>query len=62
MATTQLTSHFLETFGITEVIDQKPRSGQKQVYIVRIGEQRVALKVIPFIDDRIRNCLNFIQK
>lgn len=60
--TTRLTDDFLKEFEITEVIEQKPRSGQKQVYIVRIKGEIVALKIIPFVDDRIERELRICEE
>ena len=60
--TTQLTPDFLKAFEIAEVIEQKPRSGQKQVYIVKINDEIVALKIIPFIDARIERELKICEE
>lgn len=53
-STTKLTNEFVSKFNITKVIEQKPKSGQKQVYIVEIDAVLIALKIIPIIDERIK--------
>jgi serine/threonine-protein kinase len=60
-STTQLTNDFLKTFQIRTIIEQKPKSGQKQVYIVDIGGKKIALKIIPTIDERIIRELNIYE-
>lgn len=49
----RLTEDFLTHFNIAEIIEQKPRSGQKQVYIVKVGHDIFALKIIHNNDERI---------
>jgi len=53
MRTTKLTEDFIQTFKISQILEEKPRSGQKQVYIVEIDGIIYALKVISTVDDRI---------
>ena len=52
-STTRLTEDFIDKFNIIEIIEQKAKSGQKQVFIVNIDGKLVALKIIPSIDERI---------
>ena len=60
-STTRLTDDFLKTFNISRIIEQKPKSGQKQVYIVEIEGTTIALKIIPTIDERIIRELNIYE-
>lgn len=61
--TTQLTENFLKTFNVKEIIEQKPKSGQKQVYIVRLlNDEIVALKIIPIYDERIKRELSIYEE
>ena len=52
-STTRLTEDFIDKFNIIEIIEQKAKSGQKQVFIVNIDGKLVALKIIPSIGERI---------
>jgi len=62
MKTTKLTDEFLSAFRIKKVVEEKPKSGQKQVYIVNIDDKIYAMKVIPSIDERIIRELNIYDK
>ena len=53
MRTTKLAEEFIKTFNIHKVIEEKPKSGQKQVYIVEIDSSIFALKIIPMNVSRI---------
>lgn len=62
MRTTRLSEEFLQTFNISEVIEEKPISGQKQVYIVKIDNIKYALKIIPTADERIVRELGIYER
>lgn len=62
MRTTKLTEDFLRDFKISSILEVKPRSGQKQVYIVEMGGEVFALKVIPTADDRIARELQIYDR
>lgn len=53
VASSQLTSDFINAFNISSIVEQKPKSGQKQVFIVYIDGIKYALKIIPVKDERI---------
>ena len=62
MRTTKLAEEFIKTFNIHEIIEEKPKSGQKQVYIVEIDDSIFALKIIPTADERIARELNIYER
>lgn len=62
MKTTKLADEFIKTFNIQRIIEEKPKSGQKQVYIVEIGSSIFALKIIPTADERIVRELNIYER
>lgn len=62
MRTTRLTEEFCKYFKIDKIVEAKPRSGQKQVYIVEIGREIFALKVIPGADERIARELQIYDR
>lgn len=62
MKTTKLTEDFVKAFNINQILEEKPRSGQKQVYIVEVDGIIYALKVIPTADDRIARELDIYER
>lgn len=62
ITTTQLTSDFKQHFKIDKIVEQKPKSGQKQVYIVDIAGKRIALKIMPTNDERIQRELKIYDE
>ena len=62
MRTTKLAEEFIKTFNIHKIIEEKPKSGQKQVYIVEIDGSIFALKIIPTADERIARELNIYER
>nr|WP_320060042.1 protein kinase [uncultured Bacteroides sp.] len=62
MRTTKLAEEFIRTFNIHQIIEEKPKSGQKQVYIVEIDGSIFALKIIPTADERIVRELNIYER
>jgi len=62
MGATKLTDNFLKTYEISDIIEEKPKSGQKQVYIVKIDNINYALKVISTVDKRIIRELEIYDK
>ena len=58
MRTTILSKEFLSSFGINRVIEEKPKSGQKMVYIVEIDDTIYALKIMSAADERIKRELD----
>lgn len=62
MRTTKLTEDFIRIFKISRILEEKPRSGQKQVYIVDIDGSVYASKVIPNADDRIARELKIYDR
>ncbi len=62
MRTTKLTQDFIKVFKINNILEVKPRSGQKQVYIVEIEGEVFALKIIPTADDRIARELQIYHR
>jgi len=61
-STTDLSKEFLEAFNITEILERKPRSGQKQVLIVKKDGIITALKIISTVDERIKRELKIYDE
>lgn len=62
MRTTILSEDFLSSFGISRVIEEKPKSGQKMVYIVEIEDTIYALKIMSVADERIKRELGIYER
>ena len=62
MKTTKLAEEFIRTFNIHQIIEEKPKSGQKQVYFVEIDGSIFALKIIPTADERIIRELKIYER
>lgn len=62
MRATRLTEDFCKFFQIDNIVETKPVSGQKQVYIVEIDSEIFALKVIPGLDERIARELDIYDR
>jgi eukaryotic-like serine/threonine-protein kinase len=59
--TTILSPEFLKHFNISEILDNKPTSGQKRVHIVKKEGIKIALKIISAIDERIERELKIYE-
>ncbi len=62
MRTTILSKEFLSSFGINRVIEEKPKSGQKMVYIVEKDDTIYALKIMSAADERIKRELDIYER
>lgn len=62
MRATRLTEEFCKYFKIDNIVEVKPKSGQKQVFIVEIEREIFALKVIPGADERIARELQIYDR